>query len=187
MAGEGRVSRSLECDGVRAALELHLEDQRAKLEIDAGASDARSGEFAWRIGQGGEIRVTLEGRSLLVTLFRTRDALWLHADGRSWCFRPATTSRSRTKAASAAEGPELRAPMTGTVRRIAVAVGDRVQRGTPLLALEAMKMEHLLRAPRDLTIESVHCREGETVDLGAVLLLFVDEGAAPSRREEQDS
>jgi len=179
MAGERRVSRSLECDGNRAGVELLLEGERASYRIESAGTEANSGELEWQFGAAGEIRIRSAGRSVLATLFRTREALWIHADGRTWCFRTATTTRTRAKASSVAEGPELRAPMTGTVRRIAVAPGDCVERGAPLLALEAMKMEHLLRAPRDVKIASVHCREGETVDLGSILLSFDEKPGAP--------
>ncbi|HEX3487992.1 MAG TPA: biotin carboxylase N-terminal domain-containing protein, partial [Streptosporangiaceae bacterium] len=41
----------------------------------------------------------------------------------------------------------LLAPMPGTVVRVAVAVGDKVEAGTPMVILEAMKMEHVVAAP----------------------------------------
>src|SRR5262249_31310833 len=47
------------------------------------------------------------------------------------------------------------APMPGKVTRVLVKEGERVERGQPLVVLEAMKMEHTLVAPGDLEIESV--------------------------------
>lgn len=66
------------------------------------------------------------------------------------------------------------APMPGAVLKILVRVGDVVKRGTPLLILEAMKMEHPVVAPRDGTVAGVHCKEGELVQPG-VELVTLDE------------
>ena len=68
----------------------------------------------------------------------------------------------------------LEAPMPGAVLRILVRPGDVVQKGAPLLILEAMKMEHQLTAPRDGTIEAIHCREGELVQVGVELVTMMN-------------
>ena len=60
--------------------------------------------------------------------------------------------------------------MPATVVEIKVAVGDRVSRGDVLIALEAMKMELPVKAPRDGTIKSIACRTGELVQPGVPLL-----------------
>jgi 3-methylcrotonyl-CoA carboxylase alpha subunit len=44
-----------------------------------------------------------------------------------------------------------------------------VARGDVILVLEAMKMEHSIRAPRDGVIRAVHVREGDLVDAGMEL------------------
>jgi 3-methylcrotonyl-CoA carboxylase alpha subunit len=64
----------------------------------------------------------------------------------------------------------MEAPMPGSVLRILVAAGDVVARGAPLLILEAMKMEHQITAPRDGTIATVNCKEGELVQPGVELV-----------------
>jgi 3-methylcrotonyl-CoA carboxylase alpha subunit len=61
-------------------------------------------------------------------------------------------------------------PMPATVVRIAVRPGDVVHAGDVLIALEAMKMELPIRAPRDGVIRAVHCREGEMVQSGTILV-----------------
>ena len=67
------------------------------------------------------------------------------------------------------------APMPGAVLRILVNEGDVVAKGAPLLILEAMKMEHPIIAPRDGTIASVNCVEGELVQPGVELVMMNDE------------
>jgi acetyl/propionyl-CoA carboxylase alpha subunit len=63
----------------------------------------------------------------------------------------------------------LTAPMPGAVVRILVSVGDTVEAGTPLLVLEAMKMEHTIRSPDDGVVAAINVTEGEQVPIGAVL------------------
>ncbi|MDA2807364.1 ATP-binding protein [Nocardiopsis suaedae] len=62
----------------------------------------------------------------------------------------------------------LLAPMPGTVARVAAAAGDRVEEGDPLLWLEAMKMEHEIRAPVTGTVAEV-ARAGTRTDTDTVL------------------
>jgi acetyl-CoA carboxylase biotin carboxylase subunit len=63
----------------------------------------------------------------------------------------------------------LLAPMPGQVVSVLVAQGQAVRAGDPLLVLEAMKMEHIVRAPYDGTLVSIRFGPGEKVDSGAPL------------------
>jgi propionyl-CoA carboxylase alpha chain len=63
------------------------------------------------------------------------------------------------------------APMTGMVRAVHVAPGDRVRRGQVLLVLEAMKMEHELAAHVDGVVHEVRVEVGQMVDPDAVLVV----------------
>ncbi|HVP03385.1 MAG TPA: biotin carboxylase N-terminal domain-containing protein [Solirubrobacteraceae bacterium] len=70
----------------------------------------------------------------------------------------------------------LLAPMPGNVIRVDVAVGDRVSAGQPLLALEAMKMEHEIVATADGVVTALSVGVGAQVDAGT-LLAAIDEEA----------
>ena len=70
-------------------------------------------------------------------------------------------------------GPtEVRAIIPGRVVSVAVIAGDAITAGQRLLAVEAMKMENELRAPRDGTVERVVVAVGETVELGDALVVI---------------
>jgi propionyl-CoA carboxylase alpha chain len=69
----------------------------------------------------------------------------------------------------------LLAPMPGAVVRIAAAVGDRVERGQPLLWLEAMKMQHQIDAPTTGVVTELPVQPGQQVDGGAVLAVVEPE------------
>ncbi|PPT90612.1 3-methylcrotonyl-CoA carboxylase [Xanthomonas theicola] len=71
-----------------------------------------------------------------------------------------------------ADSGGLTAPMPGRIVALLVAPGTRVARGTPLLVLEAMKMEHTLQAPADGVVHGYRVREGELVGDGVALLDF---------------
>jgi biotin carboxyl carrier protein len=57
----------------------------------------------------------------------------------------------------------IKAPIPGIVTRVMVSKGQAVEIGTPLLILEAMKMENEIRAPKTGVIQSLPVSEGQTV------------------------
>ncbi|MGL6159347.1 acetyl/propionyl/methylcrotonyl-CoA carboxylase subunit alpha [Microbulbifer sp.] len=69
----------------------------------------------------------------------------------------------------------LDAPMNGTIVTLLVEPGAQVEKDQPLLVLEAMKMEHTLRAPAAGTVREFFCAEGELVDGGSLLIDFAEE------------
>ncbi|MFL1494336.1 acetyl/propionyl/methylcrotonyl-CoA carboxylase subunit alpha [Pseudomonas antarctica] len=64
----------------------------------------------------------------------------------------------------------LTAPMNGSIVRVLVAVGQAVEAGTQLVVLEAMKMEHSIRAPQAGVVKALFCQEGEMVAEGSALV-----------------
>ena len=61
------------------------------------------------------------------------------------------------------------APMPGKVVKLLVSVGQSVSAGDTLVVLEAMKMEHAVKAPTDGVVERLPVSEGEQVDTDALL------------------
>ena len=82
---------------------------------------------------------------------------------------PDVDSSSHDHAVGGGES-RITAPMPGTVIRVDVAPGDRVEARRPLLVLEAMKMETPLTAPYDATVKAVHVEAGARVAGGALLV-----------------
>ncbi|WP_252178912.1 biotin carboxylase N-terminal domain-containing protein [Endozoicomonas sp. 4G] len=77
---------------------------------------------------------------------------------------------------AAHDGSEaMAAPMNGTVSSVMVTEGQQVHAGTPLLVMEAMKMEHTVHAPCNGIVESIFYQTGDRVDAGSPLLAFREE------------
>jgi len=73
----------------------------------------------------------------------------------------------------------LVAPLPGTVVKVRVAVGDTVAAGDTLVTIEAMKMEHEVRAPADGRVAEVDVAAGDQVEAGRVLVVVEDAGEEP--------
>jgi len=99
----------------------------------------------------------IDGDEVIVDL----DALTVRFSDRTYA-PPAT-------AAAGSDG-KLRAPMDGRIVAIKVAAGDSVTRGQTLIVLEAMKIQHQLKAALDAKIESVAVQEGQQVSNRTVLV-----------------
>ncbi|PPJ20012.1 acetyl/propionyl-CoA carboxylase subunit alpha [Nocardia nova] len=79
-----------------------------------------------------------------------------------------------------AEG-SLLAPMPGAVIRLGAEVGSTVEKGQPILWLEAMKMEHTIAAPAAGVLTELNVVAGQQVDVGAVLaVVHAEATAAPA-------
>ncbi len=95
----------------------------------------------------------------------------LRVDGRQATVR-VIDPREHT-AAQEGPGGGLRSPMPGRVVFVNVHAGERVKRGAVLLAIEAMKMEHVICAPTDGVVQAVHVAAGEQVAEAVAVVDFV--------------
>jgi 3-methylcrotonyl-CoA carboxylase alpha subunit len=121
--------------------------------------------------------VRLDGASHEVHVLG-RDPLRLWVDGVEVA---ASVADQRALAAARAGGAtrpqrhELRAPMPGLVRAVHVREGQAVERDTPLVTLEAMKMENEMRASAPGRVTRVAVAAGSKVDGGALLVVLAPE------------
>jgi biotin carboxyl carrier protein len=74
--------------------------------------------------------------------------------------------------AAGATVKEIKAPMPGLVLKLLVKEGDAVKKNDPVLILEAMKMENVIKSPGDGTVKKVHAQEKTAVEKGQLLLSF---------------
>ena len=154
---------------------------------DAGETDTI--EVSYRISRGGLLAV---GHDDVHLVSMEPDRVVLRTNGVQRRFEVATYDRlvsidsplgpvalellSRFPSAEDHTAPgSLLAPMPGSIVRIAVAEGDQVGAGQPLLWLEAMKMQHQVTAPVTGTVAELHVTEGQQVEVGAVLAVVTEE------------
>lgn len=78
-------------------------------------------------------------------------------------------------------GGGLLAPMNGIMAAVLVKVGEPVVAGQTLVVMEAMKMEHAIKAPRDGMVGDIRYREGEQVTEGAELIVLESAAEESSR------
>jgi acetyl-CoA/propionyl-CoA carboxylase biotin carboxyl carrier protein len=107
--------------------------------------------------------------------------VWLAADGAVTSFRE--HERLASSADSGAGDGVVTAPMPGTVTVVRAQVGDRVQAGTPLLVVEAMKMEHVLTAPVAGTVAELGVTAGQSVRLDERVALVTPAASADEHQE----
>jgi 3-methylcrotonyl-CoA carboxylase alpha subunit len=138
------------------------------LEKDAALLDGRRVAFAESAGEGGERQIWLDGRRHAVAVAVEGSRVLVFCEGRTFAFERGEARRAR----SAEHDGDLVAPMPGRVRRALVAEGERVERGQVLLVLEAMKMEHAIRSPRDGVVTRLAHGEGDLVEAGTELALI---------------
>lgn len=124
----------------------------------------------------GGYAVALDGRlldgdlnsNLPINAVRQGQQVWVHAGGRTFVLRRVLSGASGS--ATVDGGLNLRAPMPGQVRSVAVEAGQAVQMGQVLLTLEAMKMEIRIQAPRAARVARLAVREGESVEREQLLV-----------------
>ena len=77
--------------------------------------------------------------------------------------------------ATAAVSGELRAPMTGIILKVNVAIGDQIRAGDAAVVMESMKMELRITSEIDGTVTKMHFQPGETVERNAIVAVVEPE------------
>ena len=116
----------------------------------------------------GLVLLEVDGSPVRAYVAAAGDTRWVFMNGHVWPLE--ALPRDASGRTGGGHDEALTAPMPATVLKINVAVGDRVTQGDVLVVLEAMKMELPVRSPRDAAVRAVHCRPGELVPSGVVLV-----------------
>lgn len=74
---------------------------------------------------------------------------------------------------AAKSADDIKAPMPGLIHSIKVEEGQSIEKGEPVLILEAMKMENVLKSASEGEIAKIHVQVGESVEKGQLLVSFV--------------
>ena len=142
---------------------------RCREATEGGASDSALTITARTDRNGASVNLTAR---VVVNPTRSGKSISVLLDGETFVFLH-PDPLSGADAAHGSSG-DILAPMTGVVRLVEVKAGDAVKAGDRLLVMEAMKMEHTLKAPRDGVVEAVFASEGGQAEGGAVLVKLKD-------------
>ncbi len=149
--------------GLPAETNLHLScaGETRKVQLRGAANDHV--QF-----HGEKLTLRDNGVRQQTLAIRRDDTLYLHWQGELHAIQ--RVDPIAAVEASHSQQGGLSAPMNGSIVRVLVEVGQQVEAGTPLVVLEAMKMEHSIRANVGGTVSALYCAEGEMVSEGAVLV-----------------
>jgi acetyl/propionyl-CoA carboxylase alpha subunit len=114
----------------------------------------------------------VDGERVEALVRRSGPELWLALEGESHRFVQHDPAAAASGAETAAS--RLLAGLPGRVSEVNAVAGARVRRGAVLVRLEAMKMEHLIVAPRDAVVARVAVEAGAQVEEGDLLVELED-------------
>ncbi len=160
-------------------ISLWLDEKKRLIEashVDGGTwdvtvADVRSRTTYRRAGPS-TLRCRTDENAWTASILVDATSIRVAADGDLWVLQMSVPAQDED--ALPVEGPAtrgtLRAPMPGTVVRIAVRNGDKVHAGQLLLVIEAMKTEIAINAPHAGTVRRVRYALDDFVPLGAILV-----------------
>jgi acetyl/propionyl-CoA carboxylase alpha subunit len=126
----------------------------------------QSGDTRYQVESGASPAAALQSRDFA-------DAIVVFAAGEPYTF---TDQKLAAKSAGPASNGTITSPLPGRIVAVHVRPGDRVAKGQSLVTVEAMKIEHALRAPCGGMVSAVSAVEGHHVSEGVVLARINPEG-----------
>jgi 3-methylcrotonyl-CoA carboxylase alpha subunit len=121
-------------------------------------------------GPNGQLHAQLGERRVNATVVVSAERRHVFFEGRAWPLVLVSTLHAGGSGEDVEGG--LKAPMPGKVIALIAQVGASVEKGAPLLVLEAMKMEHTISAPTRGTVKAFRCAPGDQVVDGVDLVDF---------------
>lgn len=123
----------------------------------------------------GVLHMRLDGERITAAVIEAGEMRHVFSNGENWQLTYIDPLYHADEIDAAESG--LLAPMPGKIIALIAKAGARVEKGTPLLILEAMKMEHTISAPASGTVRAFRFTVGDQVDDGADLIDFEIEPA----------
>lgn len=118
-----------------------------------------------------EIKVRHQGEDHTAEAELIAGKLWIHFNGRTWDVdADGGNKKKRGKSGAGSTSDQVLAPMPGKITKILVSGGQEIQKGQPVLVMEAMKMEYTLKSDIAGKVQEIHCAVGDQVVLGKKLV-----------------
>jgi 3-methylcrotonyl-CoA carboxylase alpha subunit len=152
----GETVQQVTVEGTAGGHELGIHNQRVFARATSGAN--------------GQLHAQLGERRVSAAVVIADERRHVFFEGRVWVLAMVNPLHAGGGGDEAEGG--LKAPMPGKVIALLASPGATVDKGTPLLVLEAMKMEHTISAPRAGVVKGFHCAPGDQVTDGVELVDF---------------
>ncbi len=126
--------------------------------------------------EGENITVTIDGHRSQTVIAHNDNSISLYQEQGVFNFNQILPDHGQNQGDDLHGG--LTAPMNGTMVSVLVSSGEQVSKNQPLLIMEAMKMEHTIKAPSDGIVDEIFFSAGDMVDGGIELLAFSEKTLA---------
>ncbi len=153
-----------------AVLDAELTYRRDGWQLQCGSAQAQMTDMR---ADGRALTLSLDGARVQGSVVRAGDSFHVFHAGRHWVLDWSDPIAHAGEQES--EGGRLTAPMPGKIVQLLVDAGAAVEKGAPLLIMEAMKMEHTISAPAKGRVAELLYAVGDQVAEGAQLLSFTPE------------
>jgi biotin carboxyl carrier protein len=155
-----------EIDGVRRAYRYRRDSEGVWISAIDGdglsvAQSVRGFDLGREVSDSGEVSYRATERAGVRS--------W---SGVKWLRPGQVVAGSGAAVGAAKKAAKVKAQMPGKIIRVLAAAGESVEKGIPLLVMEAMKMENEIRAPRSGKVQSVSVEAGQAVESGALLMVI---------------
>jgi propionyl-CoA carboxylase alpha chain len=161
-----------------ARFDVDIEEQGEALVVRFATGDQRAHRVSshWRPGES-VLKGDVDGRAVYVQTRPILNGYELSHQGvsvqaRVYTQREAELVAFMPKKKDAGASKHLLCPMPGLVKTIDVVEGQEIKAGEPLCMVEAMKMENVLRAERDVTVKKILAKPGDSLAVDAVIMEF---------------
>jgi propionyl-CoA carboxylase alpha chain len=184
ISGQLRGGRPVEFERERVCIlgdqsfHVTVETQGEALIVRFANSDGRAHRISshWRPGEP-VMECAIDGASVFVQIRPILNGYELSHQGvsvkaRVYTKREAELAALMPKKVNAGASKHLLCPMPGLVKTIDVKEGQEVKSGEALCMVEAMKMENVLRAERDVTVKKILAKPGDSLAVDAVIMEF---------------
>ena len=158
--------------------DVRIEESDDGLFVCSIGEGARARRVVSEWGAGNPVwRGTVDGEPVSVqvrTILNGYALTWrgTTVEARVYTLREAQLAALMPEKKAADTSKSLLCPMPGLVKAISVKQGQEVKAGEALCMVEAMKMENVLRAERDVTVKSILAKEGDSLAVDAVIMEF---------------